>query len=49
VPADLRERLRARQVSARRGDLSCELRGDRVAIAGRAVLVIEGVLRLPRD
>ena len=41
--------LRARQVSARGGEIACTLRGDRVDLAGRAVLVIEGVLRLPES
>jgi len=36
--------LRARQVSARGGELRCELRGDRVGIAGRAVLYLRGEL-----
>ncbi len=35
-------RLTARQVSARGGELRCEDRGDRVHIAGRAVLYLEG-------
>lgn len=34
--------LKARQLSPRGGDLTCELRGDRVTIAGRAVLYLEG-------
>jgi PhzF family phenazine biosynthesis protein len=34
--------LRARQVSARGGDLLCTLRGDRVLIAGRALSFMEG-------
>lgn len=37
--------LRARQVSARGGDVRCEARGQRVLIAGQAALVIEGTLR----
>ena len=36
----------ARQVSARGGDVYCELRGDRVSIAGTAVCVLEGTLKL---
>jgi PhzF family phenazine biosynthesis protein len=36
--------LRARQVSSRGGELWCELRGDRVRIAGHAVLVMTGTL-----
>jgi PhzF family phenazine biosynthesis protein len=38
--------LRARQVSARGGELACTLLGNRVEISGRAVLVLEGALRL---
>ena len=34
--------LHARQVSARGGELFCEDRGDRVTIAGNAVLYLEG-------
>ena len=37
-----RTRLRARQVSARGGDLVCTLQGDRVLIAGRAVEFMRG-------
>ena len=37
-----RAKLRALQVSARGGELFCELKGDRVRIAGRAVKVLEG-------
>jgi len=36
--------LRARQVSPRGGELWCELRGDRVRIAGHGVLVMTGTL-----
>jgi PhzF family phenazine biosynthesis protein len=39
-----KERLAARQVSARGGDLVCTLRGDRVTLAGRAVLYLEGTI-----
>jgi len=35
-------RLHARQISRRGGELFCELRGDRVVIAGRAALYLEG-------
>ena len=35
-------RLRARQVSARGGDLQCTLQGDRVLIAGQAVQYMQG-------
>ena len=37
-----RTRLLARQVSRRGGTLHCDLRGERVTIAGRAVLYLEG-------
>jgi PhzF family phenazine biosynthesis protein len=39
-----RTQLHARQVSARGGELWCELRGDRVGIAGRAVTYLRGTL-----
>jgi PhzF family phenazine biosynthesis protein len=39
-------RLKARQISARIGDLSCEHRGERVTIAGRCVLYLEGAITL---
>jgi len=39
-------KLHAFQVSARGGELWCELRGDRVAIGGKAVTVLEGRLEL---
>jgi len=42
-----RTRLQARQVSRRGGELACELRGDRVSIAGRAVMYLEGEIELP--
>ncbi len=42
-----RSTLRARQVSARGGDLWCRLAGDRVHMAGDAVLVSSGTLHLP--
>lgn len=38
--------LRARQVSARGGELACELRGERVRIAGRVVRYLEGTITL---
>jgi predicted PhzF superfamily epimerase YddE/YHI9 len=41
-----KSRLRARQLSRRGGDLTCELRGDRVVLEGGCVLVIEGVLHV---
>ncbi len=37
-------RLRARQVSARGGELECEDLGERVSIAGRAVKYLEGTI-----
>jgi PhzF family phenazine biosynthesis protein len=36
--------LHAKQISARGGELFCERRGDRVAIAGSAVLYLEGTI-----
>jgi predicted PhzF superfamily epimerase YddE/YHI9 len=44
-----RTALRARQVSARGGEVGCTLRGDRVTLAGAAVLVIRGTLLLPPE
>jgi PhzF family phenazine biosynthesis protein len=41
-----RTRLHARQVSARSGDLVGEHRGDRVLLAGHAVLYLEGTLQV---
>ena len=41
-----KKRLHAMQVSSRGGELWCEDRGERVAISGRAVLVIEGRIHL---
>jgi PhzF family phenazine biosynthesis protein len=37
-----KSKLHARQISRRGGELFCELRGDRVVIAGRAALYLEG-------
>ena len=42
-----KSRLFARQVSARGGELWCEDRGERVAIAGRCVKYLEGTIELP--
>jgi PhzF family phenazine biosynthesis protein len=42
-----RDKLFARQVSRRGGALWCAARGDRVAIAGRAALYLEGTAHLP--
>jgi predicted PhzF superfamily epimerase YddE/YHI9 len=39
-----KEQLTARQISARGGELTCTLRGDRVTIAGHAVLYLEGTI-----
>jgi PhzF family phenazine biosynthesis protein len=39
-----KQQLRARQISARGADLSCTLRGDRITLAGRAVLYLEGTI-----
>jgi len=41
-----KQRLRAQQISARGGDLVCTLHGDRVTLAGRAVLYLEGTISL---
>lgn len=41
-----KQKLRARQVSARGGDLLCTLQGGRVLIAGGAVLFMQGTLEL---
>jgi len=37
-------RLRALQVSTRGGELDCELRGERVRVAGRALTYLEGTI-----
>jgi predicted PhzF superfamily epimerase YddE/YHI9 len=39
-----KQRLNARQISARVGDLVCTLQGDRVILAGHAVLYLEGTV-----
>jgi predicted PhzF superfamily epimerase YddE/YHI9 len=39
--------LRARQISARGGELLCAMRGDRVGIAGTAALYSTGTIHLP--
>jgi predicted PhzF superfamily epimerase YddE/YHI9 len=41
-----RTRLRARQLSRRGGSLACELRGDRVAIAGRVTPYLTGAIAI---
>lgn len=38
--------IHARQVSERSGDLYCRMNGERVVLAGKARLVIEGTFRL---
>jgi predicted PhzF superfamily epimerase YddE/YHI9 len=38
--------LRARQVSARGGELGCRLEGNRVILTGHAVIVVRGTMRL---
>lgn len=38
--------LSARQISRRGGELACELQGERVSIAGRCVLYLEGAITL---
>jgi len=42
-----KSKLTAHQVSKRGGELECELKGDRVLLAGRAVTFIEGTITLP--
>ena len=44
-----KSRLSARQISARGGDLLCELRDDRVFISGTATTFLEGVIHLPDE
>jgi PhzF family phenazine biosynthesis protein len=39
-----KETLRARQVSARVGELGCVLQGERVVLTGRAVVVLRGTM-----
>lgn len=41
-----KQKLMARQVSARGGELACELMGDRVRIGGKAVLYLRGEIQL---
>ncbi len=41
-----KDRLSARQVSSRGGELFCELRGTRVRIAGRGALFLEGRIEI---
>jgi predicted PhzF superfamily epimerase YddE/YHI9 len=42
-----KQRLHARQVSSRGGELWCEDRGERIRISGKAVLYLEGTVTLP--
>ena len=42
-----RTTLRARQVSPRGGELLCELRGERAALAGRVARYLEGHVEVP--
>ncbi|WAS93379.1 PhzF family phenazine biosynthesis protein [Nannocystis punicea] len=44
-----KSKLRARQVSRRSGELTCELAGERVLLTGRAVLVKSGTFYLGDD
>ncbi|MCH7817021.1 MAG: PhzF family phenazine biosynthesis protein, partial [Proteobacteria bacterium] len=39
-------RFKARQVSKRGGDVICELRGDRVMIAGKAVKFMQATIEI---
>jgi PhzF family phenazine biosynthesis protein len=41
-----KSKLHARQVSARGGELFCEMRGERVWMAGKAVKYLEGVIEI---
>jgi PhzF family phenazine biosynthesis protein len=41
-----KKRLQTRQISARGGELACEDRGERIIIAGRAVLYLEGTIHV---
>ena len=42
-----KNKLRARQVSARGGLLLCEVRGDRVTLAGKAAPYLVGTIAVP--
>jgi len=42
-----RTELRAGQLSRRGGEVACEVAGDRVRLGGRAVLYLEGSIRVP--
>lgn len=43
-----KSRLVARQLSARGGEIICELKGDRVTLEGQAVKYLEGEIEIPR-
>ncbi len=42
-----RDTLSAHQVSAREGELACELHGDRVTLSGKGVTYLRGVITIP--
>jgi PhzF family phenazine biosynthesis protein len=42
-----RDSLSAHQVSARGGELACELHADRVTLSGKAVTYLQGVIKVP--
>ncbi len=42
-----RDTLSAHQVSAREGELACELKGDRVQLSGKGVTYLRGVITIP--
>jgi predicted PhzF superfamily epimerase YddE/YHI9 len=42
-----KKKLKARQLSARGGELNCEVAGDRVKISGKAVTYMEGEILSP--
>ena len=44
-----KNRLLARQISRRGGDVLCELKGDRVLLSGTAVIVMETTITLPNS
>ena len=41
--------LRAKQISRRGGELTCELKGDRVLITGRATKFLDGFIEIPSN
>jgi predicted PhzF superfamily epimerase YddE/YHI9 len=44
-----KKKLRGRQLSSRVGEMHCELRGERVAIAGHAVSYLQGRINVPGE